>query len=153
MWEVPVRRDHLHISRRSPHPLALSFAAGQSPKKEPRPRGCGRGPPQKEETSAKAKFLLPLRIVDANAPGGIATKQHFFSRPMPRKLMRRTGQALLVVGAIWLTAAMFTDGFRRLPGRDRLREAARPRWITYRETTGAFQVDRFSITPLGSQWM
>jgi hypothetical protein len=39
---------------------------------------------------------------------------------------------------------MFTDGFRRIPGRDQANKAARPRWTTYREATGAFQIDHLS---------
>jgi hypothetical protein len=59
-------------------------------------------------------------------------------------MLRRTGRALLVIGAIWLAAAMFTDGFRRLPGAAWVREATRPHWVTYRDRAGAFQIDHLS---------
>lgn len=61
-----------------------------------------------------------------------------------RRLFRWVGRGLIVLGFAGYLLAIVTNGFRTAPGLAAFQRAARPHWVTYRDATGAFQIDYLS---------
>jgi hypothetical protein len=61
-----------------------------------------------------------------------------------RRLLRRLGRALLLLGAVWLSVAILIHALRRPAGIAWFRHATQPHWTTYRDGSGDFQIDYLS---------
>jgi hypothetical protein len=58
-----------------------------------------------------------------------------------RRLMRRLGRGLLLLGAAWLGAAILIKEIRSPSVFAWFRHATQPHWTTYRDSAGDFQID------------
>jgi hypothetical protein len=61
-----------------------------------------------------------------------------------RRLLRRLGRALLLLGAAWLSAAILIHALRSPNRFAWIRRATQPHWMTYRDGRGDFQIDHLS---------
>jgi hypothetical protein len=61
-----------------------------------------------------------------------------------RRLLRRLGRTLLILGAVWLSASILVKGLRSPAGFAWFRQATQPHWTTFRDGAGDFQIDYLS---------